>query len=68
MVIASRWFTVAEAAEYLRVSRRTIYKMTVEGRLPAFRIGQDVTADFARRSRQSSSNRVKRQKPRGFLD
>jgi excisionase family DNA binding protein len=41
MVIAQEWFTVAEAAEYLRVSRRTIYKMTVEGRLPAFRIGRE---------------------------
>jgi len=41
MVIAQEWFTVTEAAEYLRVSRRTIYKMTVEGRLPAFRIGRE---------------------------
>ena len=37
MVIAKEWFTVEEAAEYLRVSRRTIYKLTKEGRLPAFR-------------------------------
>ncbi len=35
------WFTVEEAAEYLCVSRRTIYKLTKEGRLPAFRIGQE---------------------------
>ncbi|MBI4268159.1 MAG: helix-turn-helix domain-containing protein [Chloroflexi bacterium] len=35
------WFTVEEAAEYLRVSRRTIYKLTTEGRLPAFRIGEE---------------------------
>ena len=39
-MIAKEWFTVEEAAEYLRVSRRTIYKFTVEGRLPAFRISQ----------------------------
>lgn len=41
MVIAKEWFTVAEAAEYLCVSRRTIYKLTHEGRLPAFRMGQE---------------------------
>ena len=41
MVIAKEWFTVEEAAEYLRVSKRTIYKLTKEGRLPAFRIGQE---------------------------
>jgi excisionase family DNA binding protein len=41
MVITKEWFTVEEAAEYLRVSRRTIYKLTKEGRLPAFRIGKE---------------------------
>jgi len=41
MVIMKEWFTVEEAAEYLSVSKRTIYKLTQEGRLPAFRIGQE---------------------------
>jgi excisionase family DNA binding protein len=41
VVIMKEWFTVEEAAEYLSVSRRTIYKLTKEGRLPAFRIGQE---------------------------
>jgi len=41
MVIVKEWFTVEEAAEYLRVSKRTIYKLTKDGRLPAFRIGQE---------------------------
>jgi len=41
MVVTKEWFTVKEAAEYLCVSRRTIYKLTKEGRLPAFRIGQE---------------------------
>jgi excisionase family DNA binding protein len=40
MVITKEWFTVEEAAEYLCVSRRTIYKLTEEGRLPAYRIGR----------------------------
>ncbi len=41
MVVTKEGFTVEEAAEYLRVSRRTIYKLTREGRLPAFRIGRE---------------------------
>lgn len=41
MVLSKEWFTVEEAAEYLRVSKRTIYKLTKDGRLPAFRIGQE---------------------------
>ena len=41
MVITKEWFTVEEAAEYLCVSKRTIYKLTQEGRLPAFRIGKE---------------------------
>jgi len=41
MVIVKEWFTLEEAAEYLSVSKRTIYKLTTEGRLAAFRIGQE---------------------------
>ena len=41
MVIAKEWFTIEEAAEYLCVSKRTIYKLTQEGRLPAFHIGRE---------------------------
>jgi len=33
------WFTVQEAAKYLRVSRRTIYKWTEEGKLLTYIIG-----------------------------
>ena len=40
MAITKEWFTIEEAAEYLCVSKRTIYKLTQEGRLPAFRIGR----------------------------
>lgn len=38
-VIYMEWFTVEEAARYLRVSRRTIYKWTKEGKLPTYIIG-----------------------------
>jgi excisionase family DNA binding protein len=48
VVILKEWFTVAEAAEYLRVSKRTIYKLTKEGRLPAFRISQERHRRFRR--------------------
>jgi putative molybdopterin biosynthesis protein len=48
MVITKEWFTVEEAAEYLCVSRRTIYKLTKEGRLPAFRIGRQRHRRFRR--------------------
>jgi excisionase family DNA binding protein len=56
MPITKEWFTVEEAAEYLRVSRRTIYKLTREGRLPAFRIGQE----RHRRFRKEDLDRVPR--------
>ena len=56
MVIAKEWFTVEEAAEYLCVSRRTIYKLTQEGRLPAFRIGRE----RHRRFRKEDLDRVPR--------
>jgi excisionase family DNA binding protein len=41
MAIVKEWFTVDEAAEYLCVSRRTVYKLTSDGRLPAFSIGKE---------------------------
>jgi len=41
MLITKEWFTIEQAAEYLCVSRRTIYKLTSEGRLPAFRISRE---------------------------
>ena len=56
MVIIKEWFTVEEAAEYLRVSRRTIYKLTKDGRLPAFRIGQE----YHRRFRKEDLDKVPR--------
>jgi len=33
------WFTVEEAASYLRVSKRTIYKWSSNERLPVYLIG-----------------------------
>jgi excisionase family DNA binding protein len=39
MIIQQEWFTVDEAAEYLRVSKRTIYKLCEEGCLAGYRSG-----------------------------
>ena len=39
MEVPIEWFTVEEAARYLRVSRRTIYKWSRNGRLPVYLIG-----------------------------
>ncbi|MHB1414784.1 MAG: helix-turn-helix domain-containing protein, partial [Chloroflexota bacterium] len=35
------WFTIDEAADYLRVSRRTIYKLVQDGRLCAYVLGRE---------------------------
>jgi excisionase family DNA binding protein len=37
----SRFMTVGEVAEYLRVHQSTIYKMVHKGQIPAFKIGSD---------------------------
>ena len=37
MVIQQEWFTVDEAAEYLRVSKRTIYRLCQDGELMGYR-------------------------------
>lgn len=33
------WYTIEEAAEYLRVSRRTMYHLVKERQLTAYRVG-----------------------------
>ncbi len=38
-MIQQEWFTVDEAGEYLRVSKRTIYKLCKEGHLVGYRTG-----------------------------
>jgi len=48
MPVLQEWFTVDEAAEYLRVSRRTIYKLAREDRLPAYLLGRQRHRRFRR--------------------
>jgi excisionase family DNA binding protein len=40
-VILARALTVDEVADYLRVSRSTIYRLLRRNQLPAFKIGND---------------------------
>lgn len=56
-----KWLTVDEAASYLRVSRRMIYKLTQQGRLPAYLIGEG----RHRRYRRQDLDRVPRRINRG---
>ena len=37
---AQRWYTVDEAAQYLRVSRRTIYQLVKEMQLAPYKVGR----------------------------
>lgn len=46
MEMPKEWYTVNEAAHYLGVSRRTIYKLTKEGRLQAYLLGKERTRRF----------------------
>ena len=37
----TKWLTVIEAAEYLKMGRSTVYKLLREGRLPAHKAGRE---------------------------
>lgn len=44
--IPKEWYTTQEAAQYLRVSSRTIYKWCQEGRLRTYILGEKRTRRF----------------------
>lgn len=46
MVISKEWYTVNEAGEYLGVSRRTVYRLSKEGRLRTYILGKERTRRF----------------------
>ena len=48
MVLPKEWYTIDEAAEYMGVSKRTIYKWTKEGRLRTYRLGAECIRRFRR--------------------
>jgi excisionase family DNA binding protein len=41
-LVADEWLTLAEVAQYLRLSKRTVSRMIKGGRLPAKRVGRAV--------------------------
>ena len=47
-VAAQEWYTIDEAANYLRVSRRTIYQLIQEGLLVSYRVGKGGHRRFKR--------------------
>ncbi len=36
----TRWLTVIEAAQYLKMGRSTVYKLAQEGKLPTHKVGR----------------------------
>ncbi len=60
------WLSVDEAAEYLRVSRRTIYKFTQDGRLPAYVLGPKRTRRFRRVDLDKVPTLLNPRRPAGF--
>jgi excisionase family DNA binding protein len=46
MTMPKEWYTLDEAAEYLGVSKRTVYKWSKEGRLRTYILGQERTRRF----------------------
>ncbi len=48
MATAKEWFTTDEAAAYLGVSRRTVYKLSTEGRLVPHLVGRERGRRFRR--------------------
>jgi excisionase family DNA binding protein len=53
MEVPKEWFTLDEAAEYLGVSKRTVYKWTKEGRLRTFILGKERTRRFRKQDLDS---------------
>lgn len=38
--VGAEWLTPTQAAEYLKVSVATVYRLTQKGTLPAFKVGR----------------------------
>lgn len=47
--IRQEWMTITEAMAYLRVSRATLYRLMVEGRLPYYTVGTSQDRRLRRR-------------------
>ena len=40
-----QYLTIGEVAEMLRVNRRTVYRLAVKGKIPAFKFGKSWRVD-----------------------
>lgn len=56
-------YTIDEVAEYLRVTRRTIYRYIKQGKLPAYRVGdswrfsdEDISEYLKNNKKSTSAN------------
>lgn len=68
MVIQQEWFTVDEAAEYLRVSRRTIYKLCEESQLVVHRTGNRGHRRFHKKDLDKAMKRgISESEPEGLM-
>jgi len=38
--MVTKWLTVIEAAEYLRMGKSTVYRLLSQGKIPAHKVGQ----------------------------
>lgn len=56
MAVTKTWYTVSEAAEYLGISRRTVYNLSKESRLRTYVLGKE----RIRRFRKEDLDRVPR--------
>ncbi len=39
-MLQTKWLTVIEVAEYLKMGRSTVYKLAQEGKLPTHKVGR----------------------------
>jgi putative molybdopterin biosynthesis protein len=53
-------FNVSETAQYLSVSRRTVYDLVASGKLPAFRVGGQIRFDRAALAAWLASHKTNR--------
>ena len=56
MVIPKEWFTADEAAEYLGMSKRTIYQCSKEGRLKTYILSRERPRRFRKEDLVSVPN------------
>lgn len=54
----TKWLTVIEAAEYLKMGRSTVYKLAQEGKLPTHKVGRQGRFDAKELDRWLKSGKL----------